>query len=110
VDIAEKIESRRKHLEEIESTFQPVLLFVGPTTDGSISSYVVLDSDIRYNCSSVFDAIDTTFKLIFALDVKYPRESEQIFLFLQQILYDIDENCKQSTVSVNQLLSIVRAA
>lgn len=72
-----------------------------------IASYVVLNT-IHYACVSVIDAIDLTFKVIFALDVRYLKESEQIYLFLQQYLYDIQENSQDSVASVKELLSVLR--
>lgn len=70
----------------MKQTLQPFIVIVGQNLRNIDSYYVVVD-DVLYKLDNILSAIDTCFKIFMVLDARYPTESEQVWLFLQQYIY-----------------------
>lgn len=69
-----------------KQTVQPFIIIVGLSLREIESYYVVVDN-ILYKLDNILRAIDICFKVFMVLDVQYPIECEQIWLFFQQYIY-----------------------
>ena len=81
-DIENRIEERKLQLAAAKQTLQPTLVFVGNYS--SIATCMVVFDCIRYYLTNVIDAVELALYTFFALDIQYPSDSEQLWLFLQQ--------------------------
>lgn len=52
------------------------------------SSYVIID-DVQYLVENPLKALDVCFKCCFALQAKYPFESQQVWMLIQKLVYKI---------------------
>ena len=68
---------------------QPYVIVVGATLDKIEAPYVNINKTL-YSIESPFKAIDICYKVFHVLNAKYPPESEQIWLLLQQCLYKFE--------------------
>lgn len=98
----EHIEAARKEkLLKWKQTLQPVIVAVGPEVD---EVYVKVDEHM-YRVSGIQKAIDICFKFFFALQAKYPIESEQVWQFIQLYFYNIETRQDKKFVGVNTLIN-----
>lgn len=68
---------------------QPFLVFVGPKSNPEgILAYIRVN-EILYFLKDVVSALDTTFKIFFALEAKYPAECGHVWTYLQNYVYEI---------------------
>lgn len=86
----------------MKTTFQPTLVFIGPPSN--IHSFFVVFDDIRYECESIVECVQLAFAIFCALDVAYPVESEQIWLFLQETLFHIKLPGSKTSLSATRLI------
>ena len=74
-------------LEERGLTYQPQILLVGPSLKEVETIYVSIDNT-RFEMKNVIDAVDTCYKMIFAMNAAYPLESTNIWLFIEICLFE----------------------
>jgi len=55
----------------------------------SLTSFYVIVNDIKYTSTSLINAVNLCFQIFFALDAKYPVDSEMVWCFLQHYVYNI---------------------
>lgn len=103
-DTETEISNRINQLHAAKRTFQPTLVFVGELKN--ISTCMVAFDSFRYYVDTVIDAIELALCIFFALDVGYPLDSEQIWLFIQQGIAGIkmSGDRKRNGMSVTKLL------
>ncbi|CAG9814689.1 unnamed protein product [Phaedon cochleariae] len=99
-DEIELIYSRRKKkLEEFDITLQPFVVVTGEFRN--LQYYIIIDNEIRYKLNSCIRALELVFKLFHSLDVEYPSESEHIWLFIGEMIFNMCPSKKNScTASV----------
>ena len=68
---------------------QPYVIIVGPNLEAISASYISVDK-ILFKVDSPFKAVDICYKIFHELNAKYPPESEQVWLLLQQNLYNYE--------------------
>lgn len=105
-DIQVALTRQRAKLVELNLTFQPIPVLVGPINNiQSVYVYVneALDSSV-YVVNSVLHAIDLTFKLFFALQCKFSEKADHLWNFIQKGLYGIDlpigSKCSRQTLDL----------
>jgi len=64
-----------------------MILTVGSIVN--LTDFYVLVNNIKYVSTSLMSAVDLCFQVFFALDAKYPVDSEMVWYFLQYYIYDI---------------------
>jgi hypothetical protein len=103
--LIEERQNRRDRYRDIGITVQPYVIIAGPP-DNITARYVIFD-DILYEQSTISAAVDTCFKIIWALYLEYPCECLPVWLFLQRAIYNIPVKVgeKKIPVSVFGLLS-----
>lgn len=67
---------------------QPFIIAVG-ANNTAISSGIVCVDTIKYIFTDIKTALDTCFQSIFALNSAYPPHAYNVWLFVQQALYDL---------------------
>lgn len=58
-------------------------------------------NDVKYTSTSLMNAINLCFQIYFALDAKYPVDSEMIWYFLQNYIYNITGKSTRHFISVD---------
>lgn len=99
-----ELERRRQKYSSYGLTEQPLPVIVGPSIRNIHSCFVVVNMTM-YSVETPVKAIDTCFKIIHALNAKYPLEAETTWTFLQKYVYDINTPYDKPYVSVNTLIS-----
>lgn len=82
-------ECRKRHdtYKTLSSTVQPYVIVVG-ALEKITGRYVIVD-DLIYELPNICSAVDTCFKIIWALNLKYADECLPVWQFLQRAVYDI---------------------
>lgn len=68
---------------------QPSVCVVGELNK---PSYYIIVNDIKYKTDTSIRALELTFKLFHAIALDWPLESEHIWLFIQQLVFEIKSN------------------
>lgn len=76
-EVEETITRRRDKLQELDLHLQPFIMVVGSSLKETSARYVVLNN-MRYEVTSILDAVDACFKIIFVLNAQYPSESRHV--------------------------------
>lgn len=108
----DKIEERRKEkLKKVKCNLQPYIAAVDNLDEEtkSVDYYICIDTT-KYYIPTCLQAIDSTFKLFHSLQAQYPVECENIWLFVQQFLYEIETEWDKNSTTVNGIKSDVTAA
>jgi len=88
-------------------TVQPyvTLLCSDPSNEFIVAaSYVVINKFV-YSVETPLKAVDICFKTFFALNLDYPKESNHIWQFIQQFLYEITTKTDKNYQSVNLIIN-----
>ncbi|CAG9818738.1 unnamed protein product [Phaedon cochleariae] len=101
-DIQPHLFYKRNKYEKLKLTMQPIPIFIGENYTKIEKSFVSI-SDIFWEVQSPLQAIDICFKCFHVFDAKYPVESDMIWLFIQQTLYDIHTSYDTDYVSLKSL-------
>lgn len=102
-DVGPHLERRKNKHAHLNETSQPLVIIVG----GNLSRYECLISlnDQLYSVDNLSKAIDVTFKIFHVLHLKYPAESEHIWLFIQKFVYDIKTPWDTQHIGVEEMIS-----
>lgn len=87
-NVDEAIEERKTRASKYGVTVQPFIIVVAPTLAEIVTCYVVVDS-VRYKIENVLQAVESCLKLFHVLNIEYPKECDEIWLFLQQAIYKL---------------------
>lgn len=80
-------------------TLQPFAAIIGPL-DNPDGFYICVD-DTKYKIDSCIRMLELLFKLFHALDVEYPAECQHVWIFLEEMVFDIKgmkKNCTSSAL------------
>ncbi|XP_039309088.1 uncharacterized protein LOC120358567 [Solenopsis invicta] len=102
-DLNTKIQERREKLNIFKLTLQPQAVIIGSSETDKRRSFVIVDT-IRYEVETPLKAIDIAFKCIHSLHAEYPKECEQVFLFLQKGIYGINTKYDKKFSAVSTLV------
>ncbi|XP_066586370.1 uncharacterized protein [Prorops nasuta] len=86
-ELEPRLQKRQEKLLGFGLTVQPMVVAVGPIVN--LTDFYVFVNDIKYVSTSLMSAIDLCFNAFFALDAKYPADSEMVWYFLQCHVYGI---------------------
>ncbi|XP_036324508.1 uncharacterized protein LOC118737834 [Rhagoletis pomonella] len=85
-EVDQAIAEKRKQCLEDNSTLQPFVIVVGDEFNFK-NFYVTLDG-IKYSFHSYMEAIQYCYKLMFVLNLKYPDECTNVWIFVQKYLFN----------------------
>lgn len=98
-----KIKERREKLNIFKLTLQPQAVIIGSSETDKRRSFVIVDT-IHYEVETPLKAIDIVFKCIHSLHAEYPKECEQVYLFLQKGIYGINTKYDKKYSAVSTLI------
>lgn len=111
-DLEATITLRKEKMASLGYSVQPYIVIIGPSIATIHTRYIVINnvkysstSDIRYESTSIIVAVDTCFKILFALNAEYPSESSNIWYFIQKGLYKLTTKYDKVYTSVNSLMT-----
>lgn len=103
--MAKAVEHRRNALLSVHKLLQLLIVTVGSSTRKIEQVYVDVAGGKLYRMTSVVKAFDLCFQSYMALYMKYPLESERVWIFIQRVLYgielDSDKNVPYGIISNN---------
>ncbi|XP_047986882.1 uncharacterized protein LOC125233141 isoform X2 [Leguminivora glycinivorella] len=102
--IEDTIARRAEKLREMELTLQPSIVIVGPSIKEISGRYIIVNN-VRYEVTSIINAVDACFKIIFVLNAQYPAESNNVWQFIQTALYQIKTKYDKIYTTVNTLMT-----
>ncbi|XP_039310575.1 uncharacterized protein LOC120358896 isoform X2 [Solenopsis invicta] len=88
-DLETTLEERTVKLRSLGQPSQSVAVIIGPSFDEIKQCFVVIDI-FRSEVETPLKAVDLVFKLCNALNIRYPVEVGQLFMFLQRAVYEFD--------------------
>lgn len=83
-------------------------MIVGPTFD-EINQCLVVMNEYRYEVETALKSVDLVFKACNALNIQYPPEVGQLFMFLQRAIYNFKtvwDKQKNSQLTASVLAAI----
>lgn len=80
-------------------TLQPYVVIVGST------EIFTVVNNIYFKLETPLKGLDVCFKTFFSLNVHYPKESEQVWFFIQKYFYDINLKSDKNILSVQTLIN-----
>lgn len=83
-----RLEKRKEKLEAFGLTLQPMIIAIGSIIN--LTNFYVVVNNIKYESTSLMNAVNLCFQVFFALDAKYPVDSEMVWYFLQYHVYKIN--------------------
>jgi len=98
-----KIKERREKLNHFKLTLQPQAVIIGSSETDVKHSIIIVDK-IHYEVETPLKAVDIAFKCIHSLHAEYPKESEQVHLFLQTGIYDVNTKYDKKFSAVSTLI------
>lgn len=99
-DLEPKLEKRKEKLENYGLTLQPMLVTIGSIVN--MTAFYVIVNNTKYESTSLVNAVNLCFQVFFALDAKYPVDSDIVWYFLQYHVYGItDEKYTKNYISVD---------
>ena len=75
----------RKHNLQVS----PFIVIVGENVDNIVDSYVYVEA-IQYRATSVCHALDICMKAVHVLHVSYQKQSANLWMLIQKLLYKIN--------------------
>lgn len=79
------------------------MIVVGASFATITDCYIIIDNN-KYKVGSVLQGLDFAFKSFHVLNAQYPKESEHIWLLIEQALYKIES----STVTIPAVLTLLK--
>lgn len=67
---------------------QPIIIAVG-TDILKITQFYIYYDDIKYKFNNFVAALDCCFKIFHILNLKYPKSSQSVWIFIQKFFYNI---------------------
>ncbi|XP_063359972.1 uncharacterized protein LOC134655414 [Cydia amplana] len=96
-EIKNKLEQYQKMHLSRGTTFQPLVIAVGPTSKDLKDFYVAVES-VLYKVDQLLKAVDVCFKVIHVTNVQYPLECLSVWSFIQKYFYNL-HNKKDKKIS-----------
>lgn len=102
------MEQRREELRPAGLTLQPIPYFVGDLPKITGAGFII--NATTYSEQSAFEAIDSCFQSFHALDSAYPERASTLWLFVQNIIYNITDRGDKINRSLNALIGEIQGA
>lgn len=88
-DLQRTREEKLNQQTSVKGTIQPYMLVVGEKLTQLVEFYVVVGETL-FKFSSFLAAFEMCFKSFQVFDLKYPKESELFWVFIQKYIFDIE--------------------
>lgn len=101
---------KRENAAKLKGTVQPYIIIVGPQFTEIEAFYIIID-DVMYKMENILKAVDILYKIFQVLNVKYPTGCEQVWLFIQQYVYERttqwDKNDKSDEINLMNVMNLM---
>lgn len=98
------IETQKINALTSGNPIQPKVYLIGNT---SIIGNVILNED-KYIIQDPLEAFDVCFKIFWALNLKYPPESQTVWYTVQKLIYNISSSFDVTSSGVESLLNDIK--
>ncbi|XP_011859100.1 PREDICTED: uncharacterized protein LOC105556612 [Vollenhovia emeryi] len=98
------LEQRKKKYEKLMRPIQPCVIVVGETLQTAKDFYVLFEN-IEYKLTSILAAVDTCFKIIHVMNLVYPPEAYNTWMFIQRYFYELYLQKEKVPTCVTGLMS-----
>ncbi|KAL4709998.1 hypothetical protein ACJJTC_015976 [Scirpophaga incertulas] len=105
VEIKEAVEKRYETVKRREIPPQPFIIIVGENLNNIKSFFVVPNQFVFYERSNIIQAVDTCYKIFWALNAEYSIEAYPIWYFIQKGLYKMSSKWDKGSTSVESLIT-----
>lgn len=100
-----RLQTRKVKLAEYGISLQPVSCVVGPL-EAPHGFYIAVSDITLYKVNSSIRALELLFKLFHGLDIEYPTESEAIWLFVAELVFEMKP--QKTNPSANAIISDIK--
>lgn len=111
-ELEASITLRREKMVRLGYSVQPYIIIIGASIAEIHTIFIIVNdvkyspmSYVSYNSTSIMHAVDTCFKILFALNAEYPIESANVWHFIQKALYKLTTKYDKVYTAVNALMS-----
>lgn len=81
-----------------KQTLQPIICGIGKCLL-HLDDFYVFYGNVFYKLSNLITCVDVAFKIFYVLNLKYPEDCKNVWLFFQQYFYDIEvKSSNKSTI------------
>lgn len=84
-------------------SLQPFVCIIG-TSEKPEVFYIVVD-EVMYKVESTIRCLELIFKMFHSLDIEYPAECESIWLFIQELVFEMksSKKCPSATAVITDI-------
>ncbi|KYN21458.1 hypothetical protein ALC57_06167 [Trachymyrmex cornetzi] len=98
-ELEPKSQKRKEKLQAFGLTLQSMIVAIG--TILNLTDFYIIINNVKYVSTTLMRAVNLCFQAFFALDAKYPVDSEIMWYFLHQVYGITDEEHIRNFISVN---------
>lgn len=102
-----RIQRKADHLKYKEP-FIPYVLAVGEDWQNIQQYHIILNENVQYSFTDITKAFETLFKILWVIDVPYPKESQPVWMFLQLAIFEMKTKCDAKGTAVLELVNLVK--
>lgn len=103
-DLKRKIAERAEFYKQINSTVQPYIIAVGVNVYHLDTYFVILDQHF-FKFTTFLNALDICFKSHFVFNLKFAKECQYVWTFIQNYFYDIELKEDSSSPNIISLIA-----
>lgn len=96
-ELQERTDSRRQKLLEFNATLQPFAAIVGELENPE--GFYIVVNNMHYKVESSVRMIELLYKLFHAFDVAYPLECESVWLFINELIFEMKTSQKSASAA-----------
>lgn len=104
-DVSGALERHFCRMRLLGHPVSPLPVIVGQSLDKLQTAFVAIDENTAFYVSNGVHAVDLCFKCFHALQVAYPPQAQNVWLFLQHAVYQVATPTDRVSVAVNSLLA-----
>ncbi|XP_017478203.1 PREDICTED: uncharacterized protein LOC108367993 isoform X2 [Rhagoletis zephyria] len=104
-----KLNEIRKKCIETNATTQPTVIVVGPTQYNLKKFYLSID-EVLHEFDSFPKCLSACFKTFHILNLPYPSASQNAWLFIQQLFFEIETEFDNPSPALSTVVNFVRHA
>lgn len=108
-DVKVLLNRKREKALALGLQVQPCIIIVGSDYE-HIDSFFVSINQLLYSVENITKAVDICYKIIHVLQAKYPPESEQIWMFIQKVIYHMNTPYDKMMFKVEMLVEELNKA
>lgn len=84
------------------------MLAVGEDWQNIQQYHIILNENVQYSFTDITKAFETLFKILWVIDVPYPKESQPVWMFLQLAIFEMKTKCDAKGTAVLELVNLVK--